>query len=247
MICDFYGSIYGLCSPSGKWYIGQTTVKDVYEYIRKNYSLQNGGQRRKLSSALLKYGFDSFKIKIFVHLFDKESLDIAEIGFIEMYDSINHGYNLQLGGFKGKCSDETKLKMSEAQIGKIISEESRLKISKTLKGHSVSNETRMKISESQIGRISSEETNEKRRVAMTGKKIHTDEHKIKVGLSKIKYEYELLSPNGELFKTNSLNAFEKEHDLHRESIIRNGFSKGWKLMRQHLLDDNQTPVMITLL
>jgi group I intron endonuclease len=229
VICNFYGSIYGLRSPSNKWYIGQTTDVNPIDYININYKYSIGKRRPKIANALKFYGFELFEVKIFVYLSDKASLDIAEVGFIEMYNSIDNGYNCRSGGHSGRHSEESKLK-----------------ISKTLKGHIVSIDTREKISKAQIGRVSSDETNRKRSISMTGKKIHTEEHKLKVGLSKIKYEYELLSPNGELFKTNSLNAFEKHHDLHRVSIIRNGFSKGWKLIRQHLLDDNQTPVMMTL-
>ena len=93
MLPEYFGSIYGLQSPSGKWYIGLTTHVDPMYYIVRTYKHHKGGGRTKINRAIEKYGYDAFKIYIFVALFDKESIDKAEDAFIERFDSINSGYN----------------------------------------------------------------------------------------------------------------------------------------------------------
>lgn len=97
----FYGCIYGLRSPSGKWYIGQTTQEFSGYFIRSYKSNDNGGNRPKLRNAISKYGIDSFEVIVFVYLFSKDDLDNSEICFIDMYDAIKNGYNCRSGGGKG--------------------------------------------------------------------------------------------------------------------------------------------------
>ena len=113
---SFYGCIYGLRSPSGKWYIGQTTDIDPIRYLRINYNYRDGGGRTKLRYALLRYGFDSFNTQILVYCFSKEELDKAEIGFIEIYNSVSNGYNIDPGGNGKKHSLCTKESMSRNRL-----------------------------------------------------------------------------------------------------------------------------------
>jgi hypothetical protein len=128
---NFYGCIYGLRSPINKWYIGQTTY-DPNKYIHDVYRCRKGAGRPYINHAILKYGFDSFNIKIFVYLFDQESLNIAEIGFIEMFNSIKCGYNLSEGGSNHRMTDIQKKRISIALTGLKRSNEQRLNISKSL-------------------------------------------------------------------------------------------------------------------
>lgn len=48
---------------------------------------------------------------------DKETLDLAECKWINKFNSIENGFNLQTGGSNGKHSEETKLIMSKIKIG----------------------------------------------------------------------------------------------------------------------------------
>lgn len=128
-IDNYYGSIYGLRSPSNKWYIGQTTLIDPIKYIHNTYRNASGGNRTKIHSAIMKYGFESFDVKIFIYLFDKESLDITERLFIEELDSINAGYNCREGGGNGKLTQETKDKIGKANFGRKHPEEVKLRMS----------------------------------------------------------------------------------------------------------------------
>lgn len=125
---NFYGCIYGLRSPSNKWYIGQTTC-EPFRYIYTTYRLAKGGDRTKIHKAILKYGFETFEVKVFVYLLDKESLDLCECKFIEEFNSIKLGYNCRDGGSNGRLSQEVKDKIGIANSGKIRSEEVKLQMS----------------------------------------------------------------------------------------------------------------------
>lgn len=186
--------IYKLTSPSGKVYIGQSI--NLEKRINSYKNLHCKGQT-KLYNALLKYGFDNFKIDILWSTEDDTNiifiLNQFEKDFINLYDAVETGYNLRTGGEnslmseeskrknseaqKGKKhSEETKLKMSEYHKGKKVSEETKLKLSKRHKGKIISEETKLKISESQKGRKHSEETKRKMSESSKGY-IKSEEHR----------------------------------------------------------------------
>jgi hypothetical protein len=76
-------------------------------------------------------------------------------------------------------SEEHKIKISEALKGKTPSEETRRKLSEALKGKTLSEETRRKLSEAHKGKTHSEET--RRKIGETSKgRIHSEETKIKI-------------------------------------------------------------------
>lgn len=68
-----------------------------------------------------KYGFDHFFFTILVdNIKTKKELDKKEREYIQKYQSLisQNGYNIELGGNSiGKHSEETKRKISEAQLG----------------------------------------------------------------------------------------------------------------------------------
>lgn len=51
-----------------------------------------------------------------------DKLDELEKYYIKKYDTFNNGYNSTEGGFSGKLSDETKQKISESLKGRPMSE-----------------------------------------------------------------------------------------------------------------------------
>ena len=144
---EYEGIIYRYKSPSGKYYIGQTTD----EYKRKQYffnlNKKYGGD--KIDNARKKYGPENFEYTVLMKVTGdnmdelKEYLNTLEIGFIRMYDSYKNGYNSCDGGASTmgyhhtddakrrigsastkrqtgkKASDETKHKMSESHRGKV--------------------------------------------------------------------------------------------------------------------------------
>jgi group I intron endonuclease len=115
-----------------KVYIGQSWN------ILKRWRLEKSGYavNEYLKRSFLKYGKDSFKFSILQELLDmeasQETLDELEKKYIEIYESSNitKGYNIREGGSRGRHSIISKEKNRQAHLGKIISEETRKKMSK---------------------------------------------------------------------------------------------------------------------
>jgi group I intron endonuclease len=160
---------------NGKKYIGQSwDIERRWKRHRSNVKKPNDVH---LYSAFTKYGIENFSFEVIREV--KENaitqilLDCYEDKYIKQFDTLdrNKGYNKRTGGSYGRLSEETKLKMSEAQkgnknwLGHKHTEETKLKISAGNKGKNVgksaSEETREKMSESQKGRHHSEETKRK--------------------------------------------------------------------------------------
>lgn len=136
-----YGVIYKLTSPSGKLYIGQSwKIKNRFgNYKRLNFNKK----QIKLYNAIKKYGGLNFKYEIIDICETQTEMDNKENFYIELYDSVKHGYNVRYGGgCHGKFSEESIIKMKIAQLGKKMSEETKLKISLAKKGKRYSEEVK---------------------------------------------------------------------------------------------------------
>jgi group I intron endonuclease len=129
MKCNIY-VIRNSCND--KAYVGQTwmTLNDRFT-IHKRPSAKGC---IKLHNALNKYGRDNFSIELLVTCEDQMTADYLESFWIKTFDSIENGYNLKEGGNAGKLSNETKRKMSMAQLGHHVSDETKTKISEGHKG-----------------------------------------------------------------------------------------------------------------
>lgn len=197
------GTVYRIfCTANGKSYIGQTwqTLEERWRRHRSKSSCI------KLKNALMKYGADRFVIApLTKELKTQEDADAAERYWIGYFNSIEDGYNIREGGSKGKHSEETKIKISEAlkgttrgspsketkekmskaNLGKRRSEETRAKIKKANLGKHLSEETKAKISESSLGKRVSEETKAKISEARRGH-ITSQETKDKMSNSQVK-------------------------------------------------------------
>ena len=164
------GVIYKYTSPSGKIYIGQTiNPKERYrKHISEAYNTKHLGYNTRLSKAIRKYGIEQFKYEIIVTLDIEDSqvlsekLDWFEQFYIKKYNSYENGYNLTKGG--GGCRG---YKMSEENVnllkdrykdselakyahkkGDVVSQETRTKISNTLKGKPKSIEHKTRVAQS---------------------------------------------------------------------------------------------------
>ena len=124
--------IYMWTSPSGKSYIGQAVnLKKRYNsFLRfnKNYSGD------KINNARKKYNNESdWKYEVLEYC-DVNELDEREKYYIALYDTINNGYNCESGGNENKIvSDESKQKMSEAKKGNHLTKEHKRKMSEAKK------------------------------------------------------------------------------------------------------------------
>lgn len=160
---------------NGKSYIGQTT-RSISRRRSQHYKDAKRGNNY-FHNALNKYKKEDFKWNVLYKDIPIEKLNVAEVCAIYIHNTYYEGYNSTTGGENGKIiSEETKKKISKANSGKKSGKNN------AMFGKKHSKETRKKISESNLGRKVSEETKKKLSIANTGKKISL-ETKIKTSNS----------------------------------------------------------------
>jgi len=166
--------VYKLTFPSGKVYIGQTVQKfkeRLYKHCRY-LDINN-----KKSNAVRKY--KKFKAEVIYEGCNSNQLDNFERMFIELYNSVEKGYNLDYGGITNKIrsketiekisintklamqSEDVRAKIRKGMVGRKLSEEHKKKLSEINKGKTLSEEHKKKIGESNKGRIVTIETRKK--------------------------------------------------------------------------------------
>jgi group I intron endonuclease len=167
--------IYGILSPTGKIYIGQTW--DLYHRYKSGVSKS----QRLLYRSYHKHGEDAHKLFIIIDFrgpFTQSDLDYWERYYIEVYKA--EGYQLlnirEGGGNNGKIAEETKRivgakskqyhldnpewskkniqKLIESNKGSKRTKESKEAISKALRGHKRSEEHCKNISLAKRGGVS---------------------------------------------------------------------------------------------
>jgi group I intron endonuclease len=232
---NYYGVIYKIVSKiDGRCYIGQTI-----NFKRRKISYKMDSKRKhknsKILSAMHKYGYDNFDIYIIDYAYNKDQLNYKEMFWIRIYNSnINGiGFNIESGGNSiGKASEESKKKNSIAHLGKKASEETKLKMSKSIGGENHymygkhhSEETKKKISESEKGRKMSDEHKMIISKTHTNKIVSIETRKKRAGenssLSKltweqvdqIRLEYSLRETNG-----TNMSILGKKYNVNKTSI-----------------------------
>lgn len=144
---------------NGKVYVGKTS-KSVEKRWNDHLKKAKAKENRRLYDSINKYGSENFKIAELDSADDEEKINEMESWYIHIFRSYNkeYGYNMTFGGDGGntisgfseerrkeyseklsmirkgfKHSLESKIKMSENSKGKKLTEESRNKISNTLR------------------------------------------------------------------------------------------------------------------
>ena len=132
---------------NNKCYIGQSIDLKNRISAHKGMLKNNKHSNVHLMSAFLLDGIENFMFEILEEGLTKEQLDDREIYWIMFYQSnkMEYGYNIETGGAKNKTfiSDETRLKMRNAKLGKHPSFETIEK----MKNKKISEETKQKISQ----------------------------------------------------------------------------------------------------
>jgi len=114
-------------------------------YIGKSKHIE----RRWVAHRRKDYPLDKFSYEVIMEC-DAEQLDFWEIAWITSERSVEFGFNKTVGGngaWSSKISDETRLKLSQAQLGKKKSEETKSKIAKANLGAKRSDEARLAMSQ----------------------------------------------------------------------------------------------------
>jgi group I intron endonuclease len=106
----------------------------------------------KFARAILYHGWDMFEHIVFAEGLTKDEACSMEMSLINLYDSINNGYNITKGGEGGhgiEVSEEERRRRSEMSKGKHYSPNSEFKV-----GHTFTEETLTKMSEAKKGKPS---------------------------------------------------------------------------------------------
>ena len=175
---------------NGKVYVGSTINIKKRWYAHKTTLNHNCHDNSFLQNAWNKYGETNFSFIILEEVVVEKLLE-REQYYINLYDACNRncGYNLMptAGNNLGyKHTEETKLKISNINKGKILSEETKnnMKIAATKKDKSYYSkpERIIKISNANLGKKHSDETKKKLSKIRTGIKL-SEETKKKIGKS----------------------------------------------------------------
>lgn len=153
------GFIYCVtCLVNGKQYIGQTS-KTIEHRWRTHLSEANRHDY-KFYRAIRKYGSENFRIEEIMWVEAptkntlKKKLNFLEQHFIQKFETRKHGYNSTDGGdgvLGMKLSEETKLKLRNAQLGLKRPDWVCKKIGKSHLGKKLPKETCEKIRLSHLG------------------------------------------------------------------------------------------------
>jgi group I intron endonuclease len=149
----YFGFIYKTIFPNGKIYIGQTTKRSNKKYF---------GSGKALLKAINKYGECNLKREILIFVNCNSKANKFEEFFIKKFDSTNLsiGYNILPGSaseYSAMQIPEIAAKVSEANKGKIWSDEIKQRISKSV-SKTMTKERRELISSQHKGKKMSDES-----------------------------------------------------------------------------------------
>ena len=180
--------IYKIISPSGKVYIGQAV--DI-ERRWKEHQRESTHCKYKLYNSFRKYGVNNHTFEV-VEECSREELNSKERYYQDKFNVLEEGLNQVLQPAKEApriLSEETKRKISESKKGapawnkgKPRSEEAKRKISSTLTGRKLSEEVKHNIAKGKRGKSRtphSEETKRKISETKKGKRM-SEETKRKI-------------------------------------------------------------------
>ena len=148
-----------------KSYIGQTVKSLEYQMSLHRNSMVTG-QTQPLYVAMRELGWDNFHIELIQEAKSLEELDELEVYYIQEYNSIENGYNVQHGGKCARVMDD--FSVQEKHLKSMRSVEVRSKISSSMKASYIrrggpSEEHRKHLSESKKALYASEKGDEVRR------------------------------------------------------------------------------------
>ena len=191
---------------TSKFYIG-SAVNLQKRLSNHKWALKcNRHNNKKLQNAYNKYGKDKFTFEVIETCF-RDSLLAREQFYLDVFQCVDFGYNLlkTAGSPLGnKVSEETKRKMSIS--AKNMSEETKRRMSQSRMGRVVSVETRKKISMSNTGICKPHTEETKKKMSLTRQKC---------GTYKPVKPFKIVSPSGNVVEGVNLKQFCRENNLIR--------------------------------
>ena len=165
--------------------------------------------------------------------FDLERYYIALYGRKDLGTGILGNFTDGGEGVSGlRISQEARDKISRAHTGKVVSQETRDKLSRANMGN-----------QHFLGKTHTQETKAKMSLANMGNqhflgKTHTQEARSKIAQARLRYLYELTDPNGEIYVTDNLTDFAKQHDLSQGNLVNviHGKRKSHKGWTGHIIE-----------
>ena len=143
--------IYKITNPIGESYIGQAI--DI-EKRWKAHRMECNWNYWKLYDSFREHGVDKHTFEVQKECL-REELNRLERYYQEEFDTVENGLNhiyQEADEAPRVLSEETKRKMSEARKGIKLSEETKQKMREAQKGKKLSEETKLKLSKSLKGR-----------------------------------------------------------------------------------------------
>lgn len=236
-------SVYIHTFPNGKKYIGVTRCKPELRWGANGCNYKNP----YMVNAIKKYGWDNITHEIIAENLTVDQASQMEVELIQKYNSADkrYGYNISLGGIESKiCSEQTKEKLRQANLEKIMSEESKKKISDFQRGQKRTDKTRLNMSIAQKksfangnNAMHSPEARAKAAKKLKGRKV--SEYAIKKA-SEAKYHPVENMRTGVVYP--SIKAACEDTGLNRSTIIRhcNGMlkNKKWRYSDEYKTNRN---------
>lgn len=142
---------------NGKRYVGQT-IHTLEERLR-GHAWPSTARHTKMpiARAIQKYGIQNFRAEILQECSSQDELDQSELRYaLSLKTFVPNGYNLKAGQGRGSVSQVTKDRIGAAHRGKIVSDETRRKLSESHMGHRHSATTIAKMSAYWKGRRASD-------------------------------------------------------------------------------------------
>jgi group I intron endonuclease len=169
--------IYKITNPNGKVYIGQSVDIEKRWY---HYSKKDSRNQPLLNRSLIKYGIENHNFET-IEECTLEQLNEREIYWTHQYNALHpQGLVLRAGGRSGHLSEEMKRKIGDGNREKIVSNNTKQKLSLSKMGNSNrlntthTEITKQKMSMSHMGKKDSEETKLKKSLSAKGR-IKTSE------------------------------------------------------------------------
>lgn len=266
-----YHIIYKITNlETNKSYIGETKMT-----IEKRWSshVRHTKRLHRLQKPLTKFqqeivnypDLSKWKLEILENNILPENRIEKEKYYINLYNTLNEGYNSNTGGGGPIThSEETKQKFSSLRKGisrpqhvidalmksnknRVVSEETRLKISIAGKGRKTSDATKEKLRISSTGRTLSQEARQKISDKLTGKKkpksVIENLKKIHTGNNYNSIYWKIIDPNNNEFIIYNLSKFCRENNLQQANMLKvsNGQRKSHKSYKCFRIDDLKVP------